>query len=65
MNKRQAKKWRKKHFVTVSLPCFVCPAMDANMRSYSPDIMLGVEMTFKLKTNPYKPPKLYKDNNNE
>ena len=52
MNKRQAKKWRKKHFVTVlSGPCFAYSVMNANMVSYSPDTMISIEMTFK--NNPY------------
>ena len=57
MNKRQAKKWRKKHFVTISIPCFAYPSLNANMRSYSPDIMLAVEMHYKK--NPIYKPSLY------
>ncbi|MBR6289475.1 MAG: hypothetical protein IKR19_09070 [Acholeplasmatales bacterium] len=47
MNKRQAKKWRKKHFVAVSIPYFAYSSVNANCRSYSPDIMLAVEMHYK------------------
>ncbi len=57
MNKRQAKKWRKKHhYITIKIPlsCFGYSFVDGNMRSYSPGI---VEMAFK--NNPYKPPSLY------
>lgn len=50
MNKRQWKKWRKKHFVTILIPVLDINSIGKNMRQYSPDQMITLSVTFK--TNP-------------